>query len=312
MPTPSIGLVTADAARSLDPDLEPFAEACRALLGDDRVAIVSWDDPTIDWSRYTDVIIRSTWDYVNRRADFLRWVDHVDDVATLHNPAAIVRWNTDKRYLEVLRENGVAITPTTFVAPGESAPTTEGVHVVKPTVGAGSSGAKRCRPDEVDDHVAVLHAQGQTALVQPYLAGLDEVGETALCFIPSADGSALELSHAFRKEAILRSADVEIVGDLVAKEVISPQLPRGEEVDLARDALSALSVAEHERLTFARVDVAPGPRGPVIMELELIEPSFYFHTAPGSVERFAEHVVDQVSSTFPGRRRTAGDDRPLA
>jgi hypothetical protein len=42
---------------------------------------------------------------------------------------------------------------------------------------------------------------------------------------------------------------------------------------------------------YARVDLVPGPDGgPVLIELEAIEPAFYFATSPGAAERFAAAV----------------------
>ncbi len=292
-----LGLVTAQVAASLDPDLLPLDDAMRARLGDDAVRIASWDDPSVDWAAFDAVIIRSTWDYTDRLPEFLAWVDRVDAATVLINGADVVRWSTDKRYLADLAAEGIEITPTVFVAPGEIAPEVEGLHVVKPTVGAGSSGARRCEPDEVAAHVELLHSQGRTAMVQPYLEQLDEHGETAHCFVaaPSASGE-LTLSHAFRKGAILTSVDVEQEGDLFAKEQIDACTPSDAELDLARRTLATQAVRDCGPIMFARVDIAPfrsadGSDGHVLMELELIEPSFYFETDPTTVETFAESLV---------------------
>jgi len=47
---------------------------------------------------------------------------------------------------------------------------------------------------------------------------------------------------------------------------------------------------------YARVDMVPGPDGqPVLMELELAEPSLFLHTSPGAAGRFAEAVASVVS-----------------
>lgn len=302
-----LGLVTAEVAASLDPDLEPLDAAMRLRLGDDAVAMVAWDDPEVDWSRFDAVIIRSTWDYTDRLEEFLAWVDRVDAATMLINGADIVRWSTDKRYLAELEDAGVAITPTVFVAPGEVPPEVSGLHVVKPTVGAGSSGARRCEPDEVAAHVALLHGEGRTAMVQPYLKRLDELGETAHCFVhtPGAHGEFV-LSHAFRKGAILTSTDVEQEGDLFAKEQIDPRTPSAAELDLAMRALDVDAVREHGGIMFARVDIAPhrSPEGidsHVVMELELIEPSFYFETDPRTVDTFADALVAWLdASTVSG------------
>lgn len=293
--------MTAAAAAPLDPDLLPLAAACRRIVGDDRVAIVEWDDPGVDWGRFDAAVIRSTWDYATRHEEFLEWVDHVASATRLVNPAPVVRWSSDKSYLADLRDAGVAVAASTFVAPGAPAPTVDGLHVVKPTVGAGSEGARRCRPDEVADHVAELHAGGRTAIVQPYLHRLDELGETALCFVPGDEVAGLALSHAFRKGAILVSTEVEQEGDLFAKEDIGPRVPAADEVELAVAALSSAPVTALGELAYARVDVAPGPDGPVIMELELIEPSFYLHTDPAAADRFAAGLVDRLAASPTGQ-----------
>lgn len=311
-------LVTADAAAGLDPDLEPLAAAIADSVGSrDAVRIVAWDDPSVDWAGFGAVIIRSTWDYTDRLDEFLDWVDHVGVVTRLVNPADTVRWSADKRYLADLAAAGIPVVPTAFVAPGDEplamplgvdgAPVD--VAVAKPTVGAGSSGAQRCStPEALADHVAALHADGRTAMVQPYLGGLDEHGETALCFGPGPDGG-LAFSHAFVKGPILRSTEVEQVGDLFAKEDIGPRTPTDAERELGERALSSSPVAALSGVEFARVDIAPhGPGGRdeadslVVVELELIEPSFYFESSPGSAAwlaaAFVEHLLpNAISST---------------
>lgn len=290
-----LGLVTADVAAALDPDLLPLHAVLRGRLGDDAVDIVSWDDPTVDWATFDAIAIRSTWNYMDHLEEFLAWMERAAAVTTLVNGPDVIRWSIDKRYLADLGRVGIPITPTTFVAPGESSPVVEGLHVVKPTVGAGSNGARRCEPPEVVDHVAFLHRDGRTAMVQPYLDLLDERGETALCFVVDGTGG-LELSHAFRKGAILTSTDVEQEGDLFAAEDITSRIPSSEEVHLATRVLRSEPVATLGDIVFARVDIAPlrtpdGTESFGVMELELIEPSFYFATSDGAVELFADRLV---------------------
>ena len=293
-----LGLVTADVARSLDPDLEPFASACRDRMGADLVRIVSWDDPRVDWSEFDAVVIRSTWDYTDRLGEFLTWTARVDAVTRLVNGLDAVRWSADKTYLAQLSAAGIPIVPTTFVEPAGEVSPVEGLHVVKPTVGAGSSGARRCEPDEVDAHVRLLHGQGRTAMIQPYLHRLDELGESALCYVPGVD-DGLELSHVFRKAAILTSTEVEQEGDLFAKEEISSRDVTDAERALGEAVLDTDVVRALTDVAFARVDIAPfvdstGAESLVVMEVELIEPSFFLHTAPGSAEFFADRLVSRL------------------
>ncbi|MEM1333939.1 MAG: hypothetical protein AAGG08_10805 [Actinomycetota bacterium] len=336
-------LVTADVVDDLDPDLEPLAAAMRERIGHERLHIVSWDDPAVDWAAFDAALIRSTWDYTQRLAEFLGWIERVDAVTRLVNAATIVGWNADKRYLTHLGAVGVPITPTILVAPGEAVPThaelsaalvessdhrdvisgDAEVFVVKPSVGAGSNGARRCRADEIAPHVAHLHGGGRTAMIQPYLAGLDADGETALCFVPHAD-SGLRFSHAFRKAAILTSTDVPRIGDLFAEEDVGQRVPTDAELALGHQVLAALESVPQVRsalsdgLLFARVDVAPhlgrrdDPAALVLMELELIEPSFYLSTTPGSAGRLASAFLDRLGDGTgddggAGRTDAAGD-----
>ena len=46
---------------------------------------------------------------------------------------------------------------------------------------------------------------------------------------------------------------------------------------------------------YARVDAVESARGPLLMELELIEPELYFSIVPGSAERMAQAVVERLS-----------------
>ena len=54
--------------------------------------------------RYDLVVLRSPWDYAPRRDEFVAWAASVPRLA---NPAGVVDWNTDKRYLAELAAAGV-------------------------------------------------------------------------------------------------------------------------------------------------------------------------------------------------------------
>lgn len=197
-----LALVTATSAIDVDTDLP-------LLLAEmPEASIEVWDDPTVEWSRFDAVVIRSTWDYHRCRAEFLAWARRVADSAPLWNPVDVIEWNTDKRYLSALADQGIPTVPTWFVAPGEPVPPlldTDDDLVVKPSVGADSSGVVRIRRDAAAmvEHIGRLHREGLTAMVQPYLADIDVSGETGLVYL------AGEFSHAFRRNAGLTPPDVD-------------------------------------------------------------------------------------------------------
>ena len=48
-------------------------------------------------------------------------------------------------------------------------------------------------------------------------------------------------------------------------------------------------------LLYARIDMAPGPTGsPILMELELIEPSLFFDQGPEALERLVAGLVRRL------------------
>lgn len=146
-----------------------------------------WDDGDVDWAGFDLVVIRSTWDYSWRAAEFTAWAERCGAVTRLANPADVVRWNTDKRYLGDLAAAGVPVVETRYLAPGDALDLPDGhEYVVKPASGAGARFAARYAPGEhaaAAGHVRRLHAEGFTAMVQPYVRGIDTTGERALQYV---------------------------------------------------------------------------------------------------------------------------------
>ncbi|GAA4246241.1 hypothetical protein GCM10022255_016730 [Dactylosporangium darangshiense] len=277
-----VALVTCTGLPDLDEDDRALipALAARGIAAEP----VAWSDPAADWSGYDLAVIRNTWDYARRRDEFVAWARAVPRLA---NPAGVIEWNTDKRYLRDLAAAGVPVVPTTWVEPGEEwVPPAEGEIVVKPAVSVGSIDTGRYDLSTQAGLAAALvrrlQGEGRVVMIQPYLAGVDTAGETALmCFHG-------ELSHAIRKGAIL-TGPYEGTEKLYQNENISPRTPSGAERALAERVLAALPAPVGE-LLYARIDLLPTPDGPVVIEVELTEPSLFFGHAPGAAERFAAAV----------------------
>jgi glutathione synthase/RimK-type ligase-like ATP-grasp enzyme len=255
-----------------------------------RAAWAAWDDPSIDWAA-APVVLRSTWDYTFRRDAFLAWAR---SVPWLHNPFGVVSWNSDKTYLRDLDAAGVPIVPTTWGAPGELVALPEtGEYVVKPSVGAGSRGAGRfvgSASAAATAHVTALHEAGRVVLVQPYLAQVDAVGETALIYI---DG---EFSHAVRKGAMLPAGVVHPVNgyELFVEEKVKPHDADAAELRAGAAAVRAVRERFGGDLLYARVDLLPSADGPVLVELELTEPSLFLGHAVRAADRFAAAIARRI------------------
>ncbi|EEP70761.1 hypothetical protein MCAG_01088 [Micromonospora sp. ATCC 39149] len=261
------------------------------------VTVAVWDDPTVDWAAYDLVVLRSPWDYALRRDEFVAWAA---TVPRLVNPADVVRWNTDKRYLGELSAAGVPTVPTGWVPPGQAwtPPATHGEYVIKPAVSLGSQDTGRydlADPEHRElaaAHLRRLSDAGRLAMVQPYLTAVDTAGETGLLYLAGPDG--LAFSHAIRKGPILVGPDFGPYGLYKAKE-ISPRTPTANQLAVAERVLAAVPGGTR-RLLYARVDLIPGPDGmPVLVELELTEPSLFIGYADGAPDRLAAAVVAHLS-----------------
>ncbi|MFE6426185.1 MULTISPECIES: ATP-grasp domain-containing protein [Streptomyces] len=285
---PRIALVTCRPGPrvSVDRDLPVLARALADAGASASVEV--WDDAGVDWAAFDLALIRSTWDYSWRADEFTAWAERCGGATRLANPAPVVRWNTDKRYLADLAAAGVPTVPTRYAAPGEAPGLPDGhEYVVKPTSGAGARFAARYTPGEhatAVRQVERMHAEGFTAMVQPYMRAIDTAGERALQFFGG------RLLHASRKGAVL-APGTPYDARKVAHPGLEPWTPTAAEVAVAEAALAAVPGAAEP--LYARVDLVDGDDGrPRVMELELVEPNLFLWLHERSLPRVVEAVLE--------------------
>ncbi len=160
-------------------------------------------------------------------------------------------------------------------------------------MGAGSRDTRRYRRQSVDavtTHARQLLDAGRSVLLQPYLERVDEYGETALIFY------AGRFDHAIRKGPMLAGpsdagppAVTGATASLFVPEQITPRTPLADEMAVAAKALAAVPCGD---LLYARIDlIRDGTGAPVLLELELTEPSLFLAHSPGSAGRFGEAIL---------------------
>jgi hypothetical protein len=289
-----VALATCSQLPDLDKDDAPLigALAERGVTAEPAV----WDDPAVDWQAYDLVLVRSTWDYSPRHDEFLAWARALPKVA---NSAEVIEWNTDKRYLRELEAAGIPVIPTIWLDPARHL-SKRAVHtrmpafgdfVVKPVVSAGAKNTGRYQPVSAQSRgKAIAHAtrlldDGRWVMIQPYVTSVDTTGETCLIFIEG------ELTHAVRKNALL-TGPAEESGELYAEEEMESFEATGAQIDVAQRALAVAREATGADLTYARVDLVSGDDGePMVIELELTEPSLWMRYGSGVEGRLADAVV---------------------
>jgi hypothetical protein len=237
-----------------------------------------WDDPLVPWKEFDLVVLRSTWDYAERRDAFLDWARSLPRVL---NDVPLLEWNTDKRrYLSDLEAAGVPIVNTRFVSPGEGFVAPDVPFVVKPAISAGGRSSARFAPDQMDEATALvkrIHAGGRTAMLQPYV----EARETALIYIDAV------FSHALHRRASLPEAR-EQPGFYLSEELIGPIDPTPAELATADAALACVP----GNPLYGRVDLLGG----AVLELEITEPSLYFQFSNSAADRLAEAIAGRLPS----------------
>ena len=275
-----VRLVTCRPLPEPDRDEGPLLSALRARGLDAR--LVAWDDPEESWEGGLSVI-RSTWDYHLRLGAFLEWGERAAARSTLLNPAGVVRFSSHKRYLSELAAAGLPVIPTLSLTRGarvdlERVASERGWRdlVVKPAVSLGSYRTERFGEGELgagQEHLDALLADGDV-LVQPYLPAVESEGERALVWIDGA------VTHSVRKSPRLGDAPEHVSGAIE---------PAQDERDLADRCIAHVGA---RGLLFARVDLARDERGrPLLMELELIEPSLFLVEHPPALERLVAGIV---------------------
>ena len=272
--------VTTRDARGRDDD-EPLAVPALRSRGL-HVDVVDWDDPDVRWGGYDRAVLRSTWDYPQRLAGFLAWLDSVEEVVDVVNPVPLIRWNVDKHYLADLAAGGVPVIPTTFVERDGTASFPDGRFVVKPAIGAGSRDVASYGHDQhgpAAAHVTRLQDRGESVLIQPLVDSVAADGEWPLVFFGG------EYSHAANKRVTLPAAGAD--DDLFVAETNSAHTATPDQIATARAAMDVVA-RRFGVPAYARVDLVRAGEGHQVLEVELVEPSLFLPQADhGAAARLA-------------------------
>jgi hypothetical protein len=291
-------------ATDLYPDADwPFLSGAFREAGADASSI-SWDGEGVDWERFDLVVIRSTWDSVDRPEEFLRWARGTAGVTALLNPLAAIEWNIEKTYLRRLQSRGIPTAPTTWIAQADGWTPPPHEIVVKPSISAGGRQTARYQPDDgaaAAAHVRRLVDGGHTVMVQPYIASVDTDGEAKLVFIEG------EFTHAVRVGALLDAGEGVIERPWEKVVPMTPMVPTSAQLGLAHDVLAAVQADVSLPLLYARVDVLTSSTGQLLLgEIELIDPSLLLRFVPSAATRLAEAITARAGKASRARRTDGG------
>jgi len=268
-------------------DDEPLAAALRAR----GVTVTPMPWTEIDRYALVDappVLLRSTWDYHRTPMVFWSWLTAVGDSGrTVWNKPSIARANIDKVYLEQLVARGIAIPNTRWLDRADQATVRQTLTeeawdraVLKPRIAATAYGTFLVtRESELSDRdLAPTRASG--ALLQEFVPEIESRGEISVVY---CDGV---FSHAVSKRA--KAGDYRVQQDFGGS--VEPMTPSPELLSFTDRVMSSVK----GDTLYARVDVVESRRGPLLMELELIEPELYFLHVPAAAATFADAILKRL------------------
>ncbi|MBC6365180.1 RimK family alpha-L-glutamate ligase [Algoriphagus sp. AK58] len=246
--------------------------------------IQAWSDPNVDWSSFSLLLIKSTWDYFDFYPEFLLWIEKIKALGIpVLNDLDIVRWNSSKDYLLEIESQGFPTIAGVMLEKG-SKPTLDQIQkkvnsdtiVVKPLVSGGAKNTLRIPVSEwsnFEEKVTEL-VKEEAFLAQPYVKEVSEVGEYSLIFFNQ------QFSHAVLKTP--------------AKSDFRVQHYYGGTIQEIQPDSSLLEPAQKLIDTFGKGTLYGRVDGVLIdgvfylMELELIEPYLFLGLSDKAIPNYRE------------------------
>lgn len=253
-----------------------------------EVVDLDWRTPLEELAEFPLALLGTVWDYTDHPAEFLTKLEALEAAGVaVCNPAAVVRWNADKRYLEELALAGAVSIPTLWHDdPGEDAVNAAFDHfgttrvVVKRRVGAGALGQFSFTPG---DPALNGWQMGHAAMIQAFLPAIESEGEYSFVFVDGA------FSHAILKQAA--AGDYRIQSLYGGRETAI--MPSAADIATAAAIMAMLPFAEMP--LYARIDMVRGQDGTLaLIEAELIEPYLYPLQGPEFGKRLAQAVLTRI------------------
>lgn len=245
------------------------------------ITSVVWNAPDINWEEYNLAIIKSPWDYHDQIDAFYAWMMAAEQAGVqLLNPAEMIRWNSNKKYLLEIAAAGLPIIPSVLLEKGTHPDwhtffqlwNTDKI-VVKPCVSAGAKNTVLLKMDDVAAKSSELNAllQQEDFLAQPYLKEIEE-GEWSFIFFGGV------FSHVLLKTPKQ--------GDFRVQHYHGGTFSQAPTSDTFIQKAKAYVDQFGKGSLYVRVDGIIKDGEFYLMELEMIEPYLFLNTAEQGYENY--------------------------
>lgn len=231
--------------------------------------IISWEDKSIDYSKFDCLILRSAWGYQNKYLEFKEWLQMIKskNILLLNNPDIIIENIQKNKQFNILRKNNIPLIDTNFVYTKEdllekinSYPLT----VVKPIISGSGQNTYLIRKENLTNLKNILNELNNILtqsdngiMIQPYINGIEN-GEYACIFI---DG--INTHNMLRYPGIFSEKK---------KPIYLSNIP----YCVKKVANDVSKLEKFLGYLYMRVDIVLQDGKPKIMEVELAEPDLLF------------------------------------
>ena len=260
------------------------------------VDIISWQDKTVDYSKYDAVVIRSLWGYQDYIEEFMEYLDKLKkDKVKVFNNVEILKDNLNKyEQFKILDKYEIPHIKTFFLKKDELDKVSKinKEHkdlVVKPIISGSGNNTfiisdtiekNNIKVDEVKEKFSgVLNDTNNYLMVQPFVKEID-AGEISVILINN------KISHiVVRNTSIFNNkGSISVVG-----------------LDIMDDKMKAIvdsctKIKEYDDSLYMRVDIVKIGEDYKVMELELVEPQLFlaFRKTKKELIRFAKAIREKI------------------
>lgn len=277
------------------PDLVPSEDLYRQALVRRGVTVDArvWSQGIAPFRGADLVVIRATWDYHRDLTGYMAWLDALEREVAVANPARLIRWNLDKRYLDELARGGIPV-PAQRIVPCDLstarrvlAETGWDQAVAKPNVGASGHGVTLVDPARLNAIWPDLAAAvaPHDLILQEYVPEIRTSGQVSYVFLGGA------FVHAIRH--LPRPGEFRI--NSVFEPTRAAIAPSAAEIAEAARVVAALPMPP----LYARIDMVRQGERQLLLEAEVNEPALFFQLAPDSADRFAAATLAWIGHSGP-------------
>jgi glutathione synthase/RimK-type ligase-like ATP-grasp enzyme len=256
-----------------------------------QIDAVIWNDDTINWKNYDIILIKSPWDYHEKILSFYSWLENIKSLGIrMLNPIDIIKWNSNKRYLDDIFKAGLPVIPSIYLDKGTQIPTDNSLFsqlntdkiVVKPCISAGANNT--IIVDEVtivqqSDAINLLLSEDEY-IVQPFVKEISE-GEWSFIFFNR------QYSHCALK--VPKQGDFRVQHHHGGS-ILYPD-PKPQHIQQAEKYVQKFA----KGTLYARVDAVVIDDTLFLMEIELIEPYLFLNSERERQEQYYQAFISLIA-----------------